>query len=511
MIAQLESPVKLRIPSELVEKAKSILNYEEKSVTFEWLKWNKVLQQDNQWLTNGMKGRRHWWFNKHTREELENKVKELYSNRYKSLLFQDGKGFWTYSGFVTKLFGSGTQINKQYELPEFGQIEWANKPEFEPRYYQTEAVDLLCPLDRSRSSGAVEIGTGLGKSYIMALLIKRIGLSTIVIVPTLSIAYQMLKDMKNWFGEDKVGQFFDGKKQGDRFIVVAVSKSLLNVVEDSKDYYDLVDKKLMLCDESHMIPAESLSTIALNLFENIPYRYFFSGTQLRTDGLELVLGGIIGDIVYTMSVEDGINKGFLSKLLFFQWQISSDSAFNTDDYIKMNRVHLHYNMKVNKHAVRLAKYAVSKGRRVLIMIDEVEQLQYLIKAGLLDMDVRFAYGILTTDQKKVVPKQFHKADNMNLVDSFDKGEYPVLVATQALGYGTDIKSVSCIISIYGLSSEIRERQAIGRGTRLFPNKTDCVYNDYNIYNIPVLEKQAKKRRKIYDTIYGRCKVMEEKC
>lgn len=510
MIAILETPVKLRIPTELVGKARSLLNYEDKKVTYEWLKWHKIQTQDDQWLSSNMKSRRHWFFNKNTRDSLDLKVRELYDSRFKSLLFQDDKGYWTYSGFVTLLFGKDVEIKREYELPEFKTLDWYNKPDFEPRYYQTDSLNLLVPLDQSRSHGAVSLATGAGKTYVIASILKRIGLQAVVVVPTLSIAEQMLKDMKNWFGVRNVGQFFDGKKESDKYFVIAVAKSLMNIKEGDEHDSNISNRKVVIFDESHMVPAASLATIAINLFENVPYRYFFSGTQIRTDGLELTLDGIIGDIVFSMTVEEGVDQGFLSKPLFFQWKIKSNSNVNVDDSIKMNRVHLHYNQNVNNHAVRLAKYAVSKGRRVVIMIDEVEQFKYLVKAGLLELNCRFAYGSLDKDQKKEVPVQFHKADNLKLVAEFDKGEYNVLVATQALGYGTDIKSASCIISLVGLTSEIGERQRVGRGTRLFPGKTDCVFNDYNIYNIPMLEKHAKKRLKIYNSIYGKCKEMEEK-
>ena len=90
---------------------------------------------------------------------------------------------------------------------------------------------------------------------------------------------------------------------------------------------------------------------------------------------------------------------------------------------------------------------------------------------------------------------------MELVASFDRGEYPVLIGTSCIGMGTDIKSVSCIVDLVGLTSEIRLRQGVGRGTRLFEGKTDCVYNDYSVKNIEKLLKHSKTRKKILNGIY----------
>jgi superfamily II DNA or RNA helicase len=356
----------------------------------------------------------------------------------------------------------------------------------------------------------VSIGTGLGKSLIMALIAKRIGLETVVVVPTLSIANQMLKDFRKWFGAGKVGQFFDGKKQCDKHIVIAVSKSLMNVERGMPAWNSLASKKLLLCDESHTCPPDSLATVMFNLLENVPYRYFFSGTQFRKDGLGLLLQGITNDVVFEMSVKQGIEEGFLSPLKFFQWRITSDSSINSSDIIKMNKVHLQQNDRVYKHAAALINHAVKdKNRRVLVLVDGVGQFKRLLDAGL-QVPAKFAHGGVTKDNKSEVPEAFWKSDPMELVESFDRGEFPVLVGTSCIGMGTDIKSADFIISIVGFTSETEVSQSAGRGTRLFPGKTDCHYHDYWVENIEETDRHAKKRLEIFNSIFGNCRIMEAK-
>lgn len=496
-------PVTIRIPTELVGKVQEALSYEDKKVTYEWLKWNRVLTQPG-----------HWWYRRNSKEELELKVNQLKKDRIKSLLFKDEQGYFAYSGLATKLSNVlKIPVVRSFQLPEFGIVGWENKP-FDPRWYQSKSVDLLAPEDYSRGHGAIQVGTGLGKTLIIAMILKRIGLPAVIMVPTVSICDQMAKDLANWFGKSKVGVYGDGKKKVDKMFTVAISASLVKVKENTKEYQALSNKKVLICDESHLTPAKSLSQVALGLFKDVPYRYFMSGTQIRNDGLDLLLEGIIGDVVFEMTVEEGIEQSFLSPLKFFQWNITSDSSFDSDDSIEMNRVHLHANKKVNSHAIRLARHAVSKGRRVLILISEIEQFIYLKEQGLLDGSLRVALahgGGLNKDQKKAIPAIYHKSDPMKLVDSFDAGEYDVLVGTSCIQTGTDIKSVSCIINLCGLSSEIQIRQGvIGRGTRLHPTKTDCTISDYCVTNIKKLENHAKVRRRIFNNTYGKCQVVEAK-
>jgi superfamily II DNA or RNA helicase len=506
MTLNLTSPTILRIPTEVADSLRDFLTYEDKKVTYEWLKWHKIQKLDDQWLLSDQRRRRNWFILKNSRHELDEKVKELASQKFKCLLFRDTKGYYTYSGLATSVSQkTGLKVVREYELPKRDVIYWDSPPEHTPRWYQSKSVELLAPPDGSRSHGAVELFTGAGKSLTMALLLKEIGLPAVIMAPTLSIANQLLADFKKWFGPTKVGQFFDSKKQADRFFVVAVSDSLVGVKEDTEDYDFISNKKVWVADESHLLPAETLAKVAVGLLKDIPYRYSFSGTQLRSDGLGLLLDAIIGDVVLEMDVRQGIEGGFISPYKAFMWETTSDSKLDIDDPIKNTRIHLRYNQKVNNHAVKLAKHAVSKGRRVLILIAEVEQFKYLMKAGILDgLTVGFAHGGgLKKEQKEDIPKEYHKSDTMQLVKDFDAGKFQVLVGSAAIQTGSDIRSTSCTINLFGLTSEVQVRQGvIGRGTRLFPGKTDNIINDYCVINVDKQLTHAKKRIKIYNSVYG---------
>jgi superfamily II DNA or RNA helicase len=391
-------------------------------------------------------------------------------------------------------------VERQFELPEFGLVPWAKKPTHELRWFQEKALEGF--VGAKNGLGAVELATGLGKSLIIVHTLKAIGLSGVLVAPTLSIASQLLRDLTDAFGTRLVGQFFEGKKQPDKMFVVAVSKSLMNCVDGDETTNLLRSKKILIGDESHLLPAESLSRVVLGLLGPIPYRFFLSGTQIRNDGADILLQGITGPIQLKMSVKEGVDQGFLSPLKFVQWSVRSDSKYKSDEPLKMNRDHLHANPLVYSHAANLINRAViEKKRRVLVLVDEVGQFGQLVKAGM-NLPVGFSHGPLDAKNKKDVPEQHRKSDPMDLVAAFDRGEFPVLVGSSCIGMGTDIKSADFIVDLMGLASEVRVRQSVGRGTRLFPGKTGTVYNDYCVENIDILRNQAKKRAAIFDEIYG---------
>jgi superfamily II DNA or RNA helicase len=120
----------------------------------------------------------------------------------------------------------------------------------------------------------------------------------------------------------------------------------------------------------------------------------------------------------------------------------------------------------------------------------------------MDLRVLFAHGGLSKENRDDVPEAFWKSDPMECVAAFDRGEVPVLVGSSCIGMGTDVKSADFIVDLVGLASEVRVRQSVGRGTRLFPGKTSCIVNDYCVENVDVLRNQARKRAAIFDDIYG---------
>jgi superfamily II DNA or RNA helicase len=216
--------------------------------------------------------------------------------------------------------------------------------------------------------------------------------------------------------------------------------------------------------------------------------------------LEKVLNGIIGDIVIEMDVKQGVSESFLSRPRFYVVKSSSSVNYESDDPAKMINVHFYRNSYVYEQAGKLASRLVKMGKRVLILIDEVTQFPRLLPH--LQYKCGFAHGPLTEDNRRGVPTEYWKSDSMQLVNAFDNADFPILVGTSCIGTGTDIKSVSAILDLVGGRSEIRVRQAVGRGTRLYPGKEDCLYFDFDIENVPMLHKHSKYRVSIYEDIYG---------
>ena len=424
------------------------------------------------------------------------RLEDLQEVRRVCLLDNDGDTWVTYSGLATdvdQILHQG--IENRIVYPTAKLVPWAEVPP-DLRPYQQETVDLF--LDKKHA--AAEMATGLGKSYIILHLAKRLGLKTIVMAPTTSIADQLYADFIRFLGKRCVGRFYGGKKETEKLFTVAIHASLARIEKDSDAWESLSKTLVFIADESHLTPAATLREVCFGLCATAPYRFFLSGTQLRADGADLLLRGITGPILKRMTVVDGVEQGYLAAPRFRIFSATSDDTYSTSDPLKMTQRHFYYNQAIIRKATALANYAVTRmNHQVLIAIDEIEQFRDIVPH--LTAQYKFASGPLTKDNLKYVPEAHRNGDNTKIVAEFNDGKFPILIGTSAIGMGTDIRPVKTIINLTAGKSEVQIRQLVGRGTRKVEGKDECMVFDFDVVNVPMLHRHAQERIGIYADIY----------
>jgi superfamily II DNA or RNA helicase len=487
----LREPTRLYLdPLVDAEQARRFLTYRDTSVEFELRKLKK-----NHWLATK------------DPEEWQARVQELEAQRQKCLLSQDEQGNYTHSGLkldIENRFG-GETIN-EVVYPDARLLPWSTTPP-DLRPYQDKAKALLL----GSRHAAVNMGTGLGKSFIIMHICRTLGLKAVVMAPLTSIAEQLYDDFCRYLGPKWVGFYGDGKKHTNKLITIAIGASLARVEKGSKDFAALSQAKVFIADESHQTPASTLTRVCLDLLKDAPYRFFFSGTQTRTDGAEMLLKGIIGPIVFQMSVRDGVDQGYLAKPVFKFYRVTSDSPCLDGDPNKMTRQHLFYNPRVNAMAGAISNGAIKHlDHSVLILIDEMEQFAKLLPH--MKYEVGFAHGGVTKDNRNKIPSQFHQSNPKALVKAFNDRKLRILIGTSCIATGTDIRAVKTLIYLRGGKSEIELGQGLGRGTRLFKDgayeKTTFNYVDFDVTNVESVHRHAQARADMCDEIYGPVKFID---
>lgn len=443
--------------------------------------------------------RRNRWM---SREMREGKIAELEAQQQVCLLKKNADGELTVpSGLwpmLKKDFGA-VVVNTARPGPSPITFPWKKQPHA-LRPYQDRARELLL----REGHGAIELPTGSGKSLLALYLVHELGFKTVVMAPSTSIADQLYAEFSEYLGKGTVGKFYGGQKEPKKRIVVAVAASLTRVEPGSPAWKALQEAEVFIADEAHRCPAATLEKVCFGLLAPAHYRFFLSATQLREDGLGLLLQGITGPVVMTMTLRDGVDAGFLARPRFRMVRLHTSTNFRTADILQMNRVLLMYNPEVLRRAAMIANGAVRAGHQVLVLIDEIQQFVHL--RPLLKGPVAFAHGPTTPG---VLAPEYQDSDPTQLVKEFNAGEHPILVGTSCISEGTDTRPVKTMIYLKGGKSEIDVRQSLGRCTRRVEGKTECNVVDFDVFidgyddkdTGGPMHRHALVRKRIYEETY----------
>ncbi len=413
-------------------------------------------------------------------------VNDLKNSIIQCLLKQKKDYVYTYSGLKEIIFENLKFFHYEYtyenkiKYPEFENLPYDihYKP-LKLYKYQEEAIDALLQNPHS----CIELPTGSGKQFVIENLVKRTGLPSLIVVPSKSIAYQFYHGFIEAFGKKYVGLFGDGKKEYKKHIVIGISDSI-SLIEDDTEAYDVLSKKsCLIFDESHLVGAPTVASIAAGIGANIPYRWSVSATQLRIDGKDLLLSGIIGKIVYLKSFRELVEIGALADLHFHIYNVNSPINYHSSNPSNIMRRHHLFNETILNLAAKIANLKYQQNESTLILIDEIKQ-----------MDILKNY--LT------VPYEFAHADSDidSMVNNFNNKKTLLLIGTKAINTGTNTKPVQNLILLISGKSTIKYKQGLGRGTRIYPGKTHCNVIDFNVYNIDICGKHFKERLGLYQEL-----------
>ena len=404
------------------------------------------------------------------------------------LYWEDSEGVFIRPGSIPYLYTMKADVKNEIEYLDPKPYPWAKKPTYELYPYQKAAVEKLI----AEKHGNVSLTTGAGKSLVITSICRELGLKTLLVTPSQSIFSEMLYRFETLLGKGSVGAVGDGKKKFGKKFTVSISNSLTRLKPGTKEYDEIASCQVLIIDESHLMAAETLDSVCHGILKNIPYRFFFSGTQTRGDGTIELLQSIIGKTVGSLTTAEAVAGGYICDHEFKIVKIPSfKPAFRSQDAIEMKRIHLLRNPNVAQFIAKLANSVVKvKNESVLILVDEISQIDMLTPL----LEVTYAEAKGTGDPQKAV-------------EAFNKGEAKVLIGTSCISTGTNMFPVHHCVNWAGGSSEIKTKQgAVGRSVRklegsgfehLHPPKPKAIIWDFDIENIDVMERHLANRIEFY--------------
>ena len=472
-------------PNEML-RLKKELTYTNKNAAFNLKKLN-----ENRWLRDN----RPYTYKKRL-TEIKSQMKGCL------LKFDpDTQSLWTYPGildYLDKFDINITRDNRKYPSPK--KMVWQNQFPFSLYDYQSQTVDGLL----NQKHGCVEICTGGGKTACIVHIVRELGLDAAVVTPSKSIFGEVLKQMQFYLGKNMVGGFGGGKKDISKKVTVCVAKSLSMLKEGTKEFDFFKDKQLLIIDESHTVPADTLEVFVHGVFSEVPYRFFFSGTQVRGDGKEKLLKSIIGKKVHSLTSQKAIEDGYICPLEFEIRNVTTSDRY-VKDPLKAKRFHFLYNPLIANDVAKLANKNWEESQQsTLILVEELEQISILLDK------INAPLGYAHSASKKEAQISGLEAVNVDQsVEDFNSGKIRVLIGTSCISVGTNIYPCHNTINWVGGSSEVKTKQgAIGRSVRWLHNtkyanfhipKEKCKIIDYNVQGkaAKLMEKHLEMRLDMY--------------
>ena len=391
-----------------------------------------------------------------------------------------------------------------YDIVDIRQVGRQIDVSFNGELYpeQKIAVERLLAYDM----GMLAAATAFGKTVIGANLIARRKVNTLVLVHTVEIMNNWVRDLNRFLTikeelptyitpkgrvkqrDSVIGTFSSQKKASTGIIDIAMIGSL-----GKEDYINPMvrDYGMIIVDECHHAAAAT--------FENVlrasaaKYVYGMSATVKRGDKQERKLLMQLGPIRHRYTAKERAIKQGIGHYVYPRFTRMVDMSPSDDKHIsELYRLIVDSELR-NMQIVADAVDCVKKGRTPVVMTKYREHAENL-------------YGLLQGAADHVFLLQGGKslkarAELREKMAAVSRDESMIMVATgQYIGEGFNYPRLDTMLLAMPISFEGNVEQYAGRLNRDYEGKKDVIIFDYIDQHIPVLERMYHRRLRTYKKI-----------
>jgi len=438
------------------------------------------------------------------RESLEYHIRKFNIKTHKfdiitvPLYFDHGNYFVTFRGFLWRL-----KKNKLLDIDDNFYENFNTEPitldNYEFRDYQYNAVKNWLKAINLQGTGLIQSPTGSGKSVMALMAIK----SFLKRYPNAKILYltlntTLLKQFQRYLKNEgfNSGIITGEKKEFNEQITnlsvmtayYAIEKSKIKI--EDNEYFDsaelntnekekvkelLSEVKLIVFDEAHHVPAESVKSVLK--FAKNTIRLGLTATPFRDDGKEAIIYAYLGDPVTNYHLMDFVNKGILTPPLVKIVRVITNEN-NCDDYNECKNIAYNDENANNK----IAEIIKNADKPVLVLVKEISQLNKLHE---LIPDSVVLTGNDDLDERE------------KAIDDLNTGKIQVLIATNIFDEGIDIPNIHSLVLASGGKSKVKLLQRIGRSLRKANNKDRVIIYDIS-HKLKYFERHENIRISVYE-------------
>jgi superfamily II DNA or RNA helicase len=376
-------------------------------------------------------------------------------------------------------------IDGRFEAPPI--VNWKFNGKLRP--YQEKAVVAMM----DKTIGVVQAPTGSGKTVMIVDYVIRRKQPTLVMVNTIELANQMIKNFVKFTNkkEDDIGFIGSGiwKVRG---ITICILQTMCRL---SKTEFRFLSNSFgqIIVDETHIIPARTFYDVIKNL--DAKYKFGLSATPERDDGLTPVIHWATGPTICEVTLNDVKDKIVIPTVrkikttYYFPLWSSDEYAMMVDDLIDDG----------DRNKLILETVDEYKGKQIVILTTRVKHAIFLAEQ-LRKKKYKADYLVSRTphptkrDKFKAMPKKQRAA----VIDNLNNGKTKIVVSTFSLfSTGIDIVGLEVLLLAGPTRSKVKLKQSIGRIMRKSSKKKAPEIVDFQDTQVDLLKGQAYARNSIY--------------
>ena len=374
------------------------------------------------------------------------------------------------------------------------------------RWYQQAAVNSLFDyFNKNTGNPIIALPTGTGKSVVWAQFAYTAsyyypGTRILMLTHRKELIEQNEAKLLRLWPTAPVGVYSAGVGRKDRHskILCAGIQSIAPVI-DTFDPFNLA-----VIDEAHLVPQHEKTQyrkVLDKMYTANPALKVIgmTATPYRTGMGDLTEGGIFTDYCYDMTGKDAFNRliaeGYLCRLVPRQTQLELDTegvAVRAGDYVEKELQQALDKESITRAAVEEAIGLAGSRKRWLVFATGVQHAEHIT-------DMLKAKGITAY----TVAGKTAKEERERILAEFSDESVHVpmaIVNNNVLTTGFDCPMIDLIVMLRPTQSASLWVQMLGRGTRPFPGKEDCMVLDFarntrrlGPINDPVLPHKKKDK------------------
>lgn len=405
-------------------------------------------------------------------------------------------------GYITKL-GMPYEKKATYQVPVEVEIDPVNPDILDGitlRDYQVISVEKSL----SNKRGIIQVCTGGGKTEIAFAIVMTLNSKSIFCVPSTKLLYQT-KDraISRGIPESDITLYGDGNVLNpDATVMIATVQTLSRRLDDEDFIKWSKDLKLLIMDEAHHCSARTFFKVVDGLSTEYiigvtAEPYYNDKTHKVQD---LLVSGLLGSILYRVTVPMLVEKGYLSKpyLLTFESTWEHPNLYSSQSWVTIHKYGIINNPDRNQSIVDIARALLEVNKKPLILISQIKHGVFLSE---MISSKGYKVAMLTGGSSVDIFMDGNNIESLTdkegeIPSRFTDGDIDVLIGTSVLDEGVDIPAISAVILAGGGKSPIKVVQRLGRSLR--PKKDDnttIIVDFLDGFNV-ITKSHSKKRRDI---------------